>query len=138
MIGPNAPDVNALPPPETQKEIDLHNALRAFMLSTTDALKYLIQLPTTSITSAYTATAGDYTILCDATSGAITVTLPLAKPNKQKVYIIKKTDSSANAITIDGNGAETIDGATTQSLASQYDTKTIQSDGTSWHILSTT
>jgi hypothetical protein len=138
MIGPNAPDVNVLPTPEGQKEIELTNALRTFMLSTTDALKYLIQLPTTSVTSAYTATSGDYTILCNATSGAFTVTLPLAKPNTYKVYIIKKTDVSANAVTIDGNGAETIDGATTQSLSSQYATKTLHCDGTEWHITSTT
>ena len=137
MRGPTPPDVNILPSPENEKEINMYNALRNFMLSTTDALKYLIQLPTTSVTTAYTATAGDYTILCDASTGAFTVTLPLAKPNKNKIYVIKKTDSSANAITIDGNGTETIDGALTQSLSSQYDTKTIQSSGTYWYILST-
>jgi len=135
-LGPIMPDVSVLPSPKTPEEIDMFNALRDFMLRTTDTLDFLVKPPTASITSAYTATAGDYTMLCDASTGAFTVTLPLAKPNTNKVYVIKKTDSSANAITIDGNGSETVENSLTASLSSQYDTKTIQSDGTEWWILS--
>jgi len=45
---------------------------------------------------------------------------------------IKKTDASANAVTVDGNGAETIDGSTTVSLAAQWDFITVVSNGTNW------
>ena len=138
MIAPNLPDVNVLPTPKTPEEIDMYNALRNFMLSTTDSLRWVIQHPIVTVVENYTATAGDYTILCDATGDAFAVTLPYVAPNKNKVYVIKKTDVSVNAITITAYGDDLIEGSATQSLSSQYDTKTIQSDGTSWHILSTT
>ncbi|KKK94574.1 hypothetical protein LCGC14_2681480 [marine sediment metagenome] len=86
-------------------------------------------------TAAYTATASDQTILCNAGSGAFTVTLPAAQGLSGTVYRIKKIDSGGNAVTVDGNASETIDGATTNVLSSQYDVIEIQCDGTSWHIL---
>ncbi len=85
-------------------------------------------------TSGYTAVETDTVILCDATSAAFTVTL-LAASNTGKVYYIKKIDSSANAVTIDGNSSETIDGSTTKVLSMQYDAIMIVSDGTEWWIL---
>lgn len=84
--------------------------------------------PATLITS-------DYTVRCNAASGAITVNLPAASTHPGGVYVIKKTDSSGNAVTIDGNSSETIDGATTLVLAVQYDGAMIQSDGSNWNIL---
>jgi hypothetical protein len=89
----------------------------------------------TAKTTTYTATISDSTIQCDATSGAFTVNLPTASGIPGRLYTIKKIDSSANAITVDGNGSETIDGATTKSLAAQWDWITVQSDGTNWKTL---
>jgi hypothetical protein len=37
-------------------------------------------------------------------------------------------------VTVDGNASETIDGALTYALAVQYQSITIISDGTNWHI----
>lgn len=88
-----------------------------------------------SKTGAYTATSSDHVILCDASGGAFTVTLPAASGVTGIIYHIKKMDSSGSAVTIDGNGAETIDGATTIDLTLQYESVTIVSDGTSWHII---
>ncbi len=59
-------------------------------------------------TATYTATAEDHVILCDTSGGAFTVTLPAGIDGTE--YHIKKIDSSANAVTIDGFGPETIDG----------------------------
>lgn len=86
-------------------------------------------------TGNYTAAATDTTIFCDASGGAFTVTLPPAASPAGKVFYIKKTDSSANAVTIEGDGAETIDEAATRIITSQYDDVMIQSDGTEWWIL---
>lgn len=86
-------------------------------------------------TANYTATQDDRVILCDATSGAITITLPAASGLADKMFYIKKTDSSANAVTIDGNASETIDGATTKTLAAQYDSALIVCNGSNWFIL---
>jgi hypothetical protein len=87
-----------------------------------------------SKTATYTA-ANEEVILCDATGGAFTINLPAAASSAERVYCIKKTDSSANAVTVDGNASETIDGALTQSIAVQYSSITIVCDGTSWFIL---
>lgn len=86
-------------------------------------------------TANYTATATDHTILCDATGGAFTITLPAAASHTGRIYAIKKIDASVNAVTIDGNASETIDGALTQVIATQYTNLQIQSDGANWWII---
>lgn len=86
-------------------------------------------------TGAYTATAADYTIICNASGGAFTITLPAAASHTGRIYHIKKIDSSVNAVTVDGNVSETIDDGLTAVLTVQYESITIQSDGSEWWIL---
>lgn len=91
-----------------------------------------------NITTLFTSTTLDntyYTVLVDASSGNRTITLPSASASARMIYVIKKVDVSANTVTIDANSSETIDGATTQVLSTQYASYTIQCDGTSWYIL---
>jgi len=85
--------------------------------------------------SPYTIVEGDDIILCDCTSGAITINLLTAVGRTGKRIDIKKIDSSAYAVTIDANGTETIDGALTQTCYGQYDSYTLISDGTNWSII---
>lgn len=89
-----------------------------------------------SVTSSNTLSWPDGTILVNSNSGALTITLPLANDYTEYIIRVKKTDSSANVVTIDGNGSETIDGAANTTLSAQYDAVTIVSDGSNWHILS--
>lgn len=91
-------------------------------------------LAVTTKTTTYTATTSDDVILCTSAS-AWTLTLYAASGNSGKILTIKKTSSDTNAITIDGNASETIDGATTTTIDSQYETLKIICDGTNWHIL---
>lgn len=91
-------------------------------------------MPSTTITAAYTITTADGRIRADASSAAFTVTMPTAASATGQIFVIKKIDSSINAITIDGSGAETIDGALTRTLTSQYDSLRIASFGTGWDI----
>jgi hypothetical protein len=86
-------------------------------------------------TATYTATASDYTIICNNTGGAITINLPAAAGCSGRVYVIKKISGLFLNVTIDGNGSETIDGSTTRVLTSQNESVMIQSNGTSWYIL---
>lgn len=86
-------------------------------------------------TANYTATAADRTILVDATGGARTITLPAVATHAGQEYVIKKIDATANAVTIDGDGSDTIDGAATLVLAAQWDGATIQNDGSAWYVL---
>lgn len=86
-------------------------------------------------TGNYTMTASDVVVLADATSGGFTLTLPTAASGAGNRYYIKKTDSSGNGVVVDGNGSETIDGATTQTIYIQYQSLMIISNGTSWFII---
>jgi len=88
--------------------------------------------------------SGDYTVLDDdgfrhvhVTTGASdrTITLPTASDNTDRMLVIKKVDSGAGKVIVDGEGAETIDAWTTAYLAEQYDNITIVCDGTGWHVL---
>lgn len=78
------------------------------------------------------------TILMDATGGNRTVTLPTAASAYDsmggRIYDVKKTDASANTVTVVRAGADTIDGATSVVLSSQNDEVTVKSSGgTAWY-----
>ena len=66
-------------------------------------------------------------------SGTITLTLFTALDHPGVVAIIKNIGTGV--ITIATDGSETIDGAATYSLSSQYDKVTIVSDGTNWSVI---
>jgi len=90
----------------------------------------------TSITDAdspYDASPGE-TVVCDATLGVITVNLPAAAAYGNNTVTVVKSDASANAITLQCDGAETINGANTDTLAAQYNAITSISDGTELFI----
>lgn len=90
--------------------------------------------PVTSQTGDYTVTDSDFLVLVDASSGNVTITLPASSSGRR--YEIKKTDSSANKVIIDGDGSETIDGATTQELLLQYEALSVMGDGSgNWVIV---
>jgi hypothetical protein len=81
----------------------------------------------------FVATAG-LLVLVDATGGATTIKLP-ATPSDGQSVIVKKTDASVNAVTVDGNGSN-IDGAGTQALANRWSSQiyTFSVAGASWFI----
>ena len=86
-------------------------------------------------TTDYTTALDDSTIEFDATSGPLTNTLFPCLNNAGKIIVVKKIDSSANAVTVDGNASETIDGAATTVLTAQWATVTLQVNtaGTAWN-----
>lgn len=84
--------------------------------------------------SAYTIVITDHTILANASGGAFAVTLPASSPAMGYEFVIKKTDSSANVVTVTPTSG-TIDGAATFLLTTQYQSVTVQSDGTNWWII---
>ena len=73
--------------------------------------------------------------LCDCTSNAITLALPVPVAGLQ--FHIKKIDGTANTVSIepDDPGPELIDGAIVQTLSSQYDSITVVSDGSNWFVI---
>lgn len=99
-------------------------------------MSYIKAIPSVlSKTANYTVSTNDgdnVQVNVDATSGAATITFYAASGNTGKIITVKKTDSSANAVTLDGNASETLDGATTATLTAQYDSATYVCDGTNW------
>lgn len=83
-------------------------------------------------TGTYTLTATDYTI--DCTTGTFTVTLPTAvgAAITGREYVIK--NSGAGTITVATTSSQTIDGATTKTLAAGTAIK-VQSNGANWIII---
>jgi len=90
-----------------------------------------------SKSAAYTITIGDYnkTILANAAGGAFTLTLANAASAGEGFPIfIKKTDNTANKVTISG----TIDGAASITLDSEDDAVLLIGNATNYNILSIT
>jgi hypothetical protein len=84
---------------------------------------------------AYTIVAGDLgkVINVDATAGAVTLTLTAAATMADGFWCyVRKADSSANAITVDPNAAETINGGANLSVTTQFEMRLIVCDGTTW------
>lgn len=95
---------------------------------------YLPELPAAK-TGAYTVIATDLNsiIPVDVSGGAFTISLTAAATlGAGFIVTLIKSDSSANAVTIDGNGAETINGVTTITLDNQYSVVTLFCTGSAW------
>jgi len=90
----------------------------------------------TTKTANYTVTLTDCTVLANAATGNVTITLPTSVGATGRTYAIKKIDSSANVVTIATTSSQTIDSFTTEVLARQFDAVQVQSDGSNWFIIS--
>lgn len=93
---------------------------------------------TVSKTANYTVLESDRDklILADATSGAITISLLAAATAGDGFRLaVKKTDSSGNAVTIDGSGSETVDGALTLALSNQNEVAILMCNGSNWFVV---
>ncbi len=89
-------------------------------------------------TGAYTTLKTDRLVLVDSSGGVITITLAPAADMTGKHQAVKMVGTGTNAVTLDGNASETIDGSTTDAnLDAQYDVTDMMSDGSNWHIMST-
>lgn len=89
-----------------------------------------------SKTTTYTLSPADGLVLCDTSGAGFTVNLPAAAGLTGISFCIMKTSSDGNTLTIDGSGAETINGAATKAITGQYASAVILSNGTGWVITS--
>jgi hypothetical protein len=85
----------------------------------------VVSSPTTAGATANT----DYVYLV---SGTTTITLPTAVGNTN-MYTIKRTGT--NTVTIDTTSSQTIDGLTSQTLLTQYESMSFISDNSNWSII---
>jgi hypothetical protein len=82
-----------------------------------------------------TVTEGGVVVIADAPVGPVTIHLPAVSGSLDRIICVKKVDVSANAVTLNPNASETIDGATTYPLSTQYDSVTVICDGDEWHVI---
>jgi hypothetical protein len=88
-----------------------------------------------TVSAAYTLEADYDVIPADTTGAAFTITLPKAALHKGRLVFVKRINAGANNLTVDGDGAETIDGAASVTLTAQWEVKRLTSDGTNWLTL---
>ena len=94
-------------------------------------------MTTRAVTATTTMTQNDYVLLCDPSGGAITVNLLAVAAVQPGRPIWIRSTGTTNAVTIDGAGSETIDGATTLVLASGAKHGVgLVSDGVAWFTIS--
>jgi hypothetical protein len=92
------------------------------------------------------AKTGNYTVVLtdqnalitvDASGAVRTVTLPtFASVFAGFSVTIQKSDTSVNTVTVDGNGAETINGDANKVLRRPHESMTVTSDGSDWKVRS--
>ncbi len=93
-----------------------------------------------AVTSAYTmdpkGKPPDFAVFASASSAAFTVTLPAAAVADGRIVLIKKTDSSANLVTVAAASGDTIEGKPTKVLSKQYDSlELISNGGHEWYLV---
>lgn len=109
-----------------------------FLMYLHASTEYVLRGPTGPIVSTaidLTATADHFVILVDASGANRTVTLPTAVGIKGRMYVVKKNDTGGNSVTVDADGAETIDGAATVATSVPYQSFTLISDNSGWAII---
>lgn len=84
-----------------------------------------------NVVASTTVQADDNCLFVDCTAGAVSVTFPPALQMQFARVTVKKVDATANAITLIG----TIDDTVNPQILTPDVSLTIQSDGTSWHII---
>jgi len=108
------------------------NTISVYRINNFQAFGSIFQ-QVTSITADTTLTS-DYSIVICGSTNTYTVTLPSATTICGKIYQLKKTGASGT-ITIATTSSQTIDGASTTTLTTQYSKISLVSDGSNWIIL---
>lgn len=88
---------------------------------------------TETVTADTTVGSTTSTVFASSSSGAKTMTLPLAAKAEGRSIKFVKTGSSGT-IVVDGNGSETINGSANFTLTAQYDSVEVTSNGTEWFV----
>ena len=87
-------------------------------------------------TANYTASNWEFVLVNLAgASNDVTITLPAASNNAQ-VAVKISSQAMGKIVTVDGNGSQTIDGTTTKTLETDYESIHLISDGVAWWRIS--
>lgn len=127
----------------TASQINATNLLiNVLQTDTLDVTVASIQTAVDLVTSSITLTDSQHTLLVDASSGNITLTLPNSSLVPGIEYVIKKLDadkavnSGTGSVTISASAGNIIDNTVSISLTTQNTSLTLISDATSsWYLI---
>ena len=78
--------------------------------------------------------SGDLFLRANCAAGTVTFNLPAVGPVIGNTFIFKKVDSSANNMIIAANGGDLIDGVSSVTSNTQYESFSLISNGISWDL----
>lgn len=118
----------------TDGTLKLGTALNTVLTAASAIDNRKITYSTAQVTASRVVTLADYHLFCNASAGAIVLTLPAASTCQGQEFVVKKIDSSANPVTLT-TATNNIDGTATKVLSTQYSSYTVVSDGTTWWVV---
>ena len=120
---------------DTTIELSATNGTGAVRVKDSGITEAKIFRDVVSTTSATNSAQTAQIFLANAASNNINIEIASSIANEGRKVTVKKTDSSANTVTVSTEGSENIDGAATFVLYSQNEAVTIVSDGSNWFIV---
>lgn len=113
-----------------------HSGIGSIRIDSSTVNAYGITIPTTTTTSSITL-SNQSAILVDSTGGAVTITLPTAVGVPGRQYIVKdwKGQAATKNILVNTTGGQTIDGAASKNINTNYAAWYFISDGANWSII---
>lgn len=93
-----------------------------------------VQAGISSVSGNFTVGSTSTVVYADAAGGSLTVTLPTAVGISGRLFTVKRLNSGSNTVTVGTTSAQTIDGATTQILTTQYTSVGFRSNNANWMI----
>lgn len=124
--------------------LDIHNAIEILLTGSDDAdalftaflAKFRKITAITVADSPYTVLPTDGTIRVDASGGAVSVLLPTVASAPGFRYDVKRVDTvAANAVTLDGTGAELVDAHASGVTISTLSSYTVKAHTTGYDII---
>jgi hypothetical protein len=123
-----------IPPDGGSDEARFKDWLASELNAVDRAIKASSKTPSRTIESDVLATSADGLLVVDATDANVEVRLPASRPVGGQLYYIKKSDASANTVTITPFGSELIDGAANVVLGVQNESVILIARNGSWTV----
>jgi hypothetical protein len=111
------------------------NSLTAAAISTNNLFAGSLRVSLTTVVNSFTFDNTMCVALCSASGGSITATLPTAMGILGQEYVVKKIDSSTNAVVLKASAGQLIDGSSAINVMTQNIALKVISDNANWSII---
>ena len=112
-----------------------HEQVKSYVDTKIDVQTASPQMPYRIVSSSYTITKNDYSVVVNAISGSVTIRLPDASTVSGRVFNVNKNDASSNLVTVTASGSQRIAGLSSQQTDVPYNNFQFQSIGIGYIIL---